>query len=205
MTLRTLLIMDLHQPFEHLVGSFCVPKEATFPPCLAVKSLPQCLPVFCRVWLYRFLRMQSEKFTCVCFGTERLTLLAHIILVLSLSYTGLTTLLCHRSLLRIRTCVVIRILRHRCTWCRLLLIAHLDAPRVGAVILVMLNVEAAEVRFQPKPSPAVCSQRTRSDDAPDREIECSLNDNHQKGQMMIMIMKTPDPWVGSGFSLLLKK
>ena len=28
-TLRTLLIMDLHQPFEHLAGSFCVPKAAT--------------------------------------------------------------------------------------------------------------------------------------------------------------------------------
>ena len=28
-TLRTLLIMDLHQPFEHLAGSFWVPKAAT--------------------------------------------------------------------------------------------------------------------------------------------------------------------------------
>jgi len=59
-------------------------------------------------------------------------------------------------------------------------IAHLDAPRVGAVIRVMLDVAAAEVRFQPESAPAVCSQRTRSHDA-------------------------PDPWVGSGFSLLLTK
>ena len=54
MTLWTLLIMDLHQPFEHLAGSFCVPKVATFPPYLAVKSFQPCLTVFCRVWLYRF-------------------------------------------------------------------------------------------------------------------------------------------------------
>ena len=58
------------------------------------------------------------------------------------------------------------------------MIAHLDAPRVGSVIQLMINVAAAEVRFQPEPAPAVCSQRTRSDDA-------------------------PNPWVG--FSLLLKK
>ena len=123
--------MDLHQQFEHLAGSFCVPKAVTIPPCLTVKFFAPFLAVFCRVWLYRFLRTQSKKFTCVCFGTERLTLLAHIILVLSLSYTGLTTLLWHRRLLRIGTRVVIRILRHRCIWCRLLLIAHLDASRVG--------------------------------------------------------------------------
>ena len=45
--------------------------------------------------------------------------------------------------------------------------AHMDAPRVGAVIRVMLNVTSTEVRFQPEPAPSVCSQRTRSDDAPD--------------------------------------
>jgi len=42
---------------------------------------------------------QSEKFTCACFGTERLTPLAHSVLVLALSYTSLMTLLCHGSLL----------------------------------------------------------------------------------------------------------
>jgi hypothetical protein len=83
-------------------------------------------------------------------------------------------------LLHVGTRVVILILRHRCIWCRLLLIAHLNASRVGAVIRVMLDVATAEVRFQPDPAPAACSQRTRSDDA-------------------------PDPWVWSGFSLLLKK
>ena len=62
----------------------------------------------------------------------------------------------------------------------LFLIAHLDAPRIVAVIRVMLDVASAEVRFQPETAPAVCSQRTRSNDA-------------------------PDPWVWSGFSLLLIK
>ena len=31
----------------------------------------------------------------------------------------------------------------------------------------------------------------------EREIECLLNDNHQKGKMMIMIMKTSGPQVDS--------
>jgi len=106
--------------------------------------------------------------------TERLTPLAHSVLVLALSYTGLMTLLCHRSLLCIGTSVVFLILRHRCTWCRLLVITHLDAPRVGAVIRVMFDVAAAEVRFQPEPAPAVCSQHTRSDDAPDPWVECGF-------------------------------
>jgi len=97
--------------------------------------------------------------------TERLTPLAHSVFVLALSYTSLMTLLCHRRMLGNRTSVIILILRHRCTWC--LLMAHMDAPRVGAVIRVMLNVASTEVRFQPEPAPAVCSQRTRSDDAPD--------------------------------------
>ena len=114
-TLRTLLVMDLHQPFEYLAGSFCVPKSATFPQCLAVKSL-----VFLQSLVYRF----SEKFTCIWFDTERLTLLAHSVLVLALSYTSLTTFLCHRSFLCIGTRVVILILLHRSTWCRLLLIAR---------------------------------------------------------------------------------
>jgi len=112
--------------------------------------------------------------------TERLTPLAHSVFVLALSYTGLMTLLCHRSMLRIGTSVVVLILWHRCTWCKLILVAHLDAPRIVAVIRVMLDVASAEVRFQPETAPAVCSQRTRLDDA-------------------------PDPWVGSGFGLLLKK
>ena len=105
----------------------------------------------------------SEKSTCVCFGTERLTPLAHSVLVLALSYTSLGTLLCHGSLLWIRCHVVIIIivrLGHRCRWCKLLLFAHLDAPRVGVVIRVMLNVAAAEACFQPEPAPAVCFQRT---------------------------------------------
>ena len=38
---------------------------------------------------------------------------------------------------------------------------HSYAPRVGAVIRVMLDVAAAEVHFQPEPA------RTRSDDTPD--------------------------------------
>ena len=45
-------------------------------------------------------------------------------------------------------------------WCRLLLIAHLDAPHVGVVTRVMLNVATAEVCLQSEPAPDVCSQRT---------------------------------------------
>jgi len=41
------------------------------------------------------------------------------------------------------------IVRNRCRWCRLLLIAHLDTPRVGVVIGVMIDVTTAEARFQP--------------------------------------------------------
>ena len=171
--------MDLHQPFEYLAGSFCVPKAATFPPCLTVKCFPLCLAIFAEFGFTGF-SARSPRNLPVFVLAERLTLLAHSVLVLALSYTCLMTILCHRSLLRIGIRVVILILQHRCTWCRLLLITHLDAPRVGAVIRVMLDVAAAEVRFQPEPAPAVCSQRTRSDDA-------------------------VDPWVGSGFSLLLKK
>jgi hypothetical protein len=35
------------------------------------------------------------------------------------------------------------------------------------------------------------------DDEREREIECLLNDNHQKGKMMIMIMKTSGSQVDS--------
>ena len=99
---------------------------------------------------------QSEKFTCVCFGTERLTLLVHSILVLALSYTGLVTLLCHGSLLRMRCHVImVIIVRNRCRWYRLLLIANQDDPRVGVVIGVLFDMAAAEARFQPGPAPCV--------------------------------------------------
>ena len=74
----------------------------------------------------------------------------------SLSYTSLVTLLCHGSLLQIRSHVVIIIIvQHRCRRCRLLLIANLDVPRVSVVIRVMLDVAPAEARFQPEPAPAV--------------------------------------------------
>jgi len=125
------------------------------------KSFPP-LGCFCRVWLRRFLRTESDKFTCVCFGTERLTPLFHSVFVLALGYTGLATLLCHRRLLGIRTRVVILILRHRHTWCWLLLIAHLDAQCDGGVIQMMIDVAAAEVRSQPKTAPAVSVLRRRS-------------------------------------------
>jgi len=100
-------------PTTRALGGILLRAESgNLPTVLDCQILRTVLGCFCRVWLYRFLRTQSDKFTCVCFGTERLT----SVLVLALSYTGLTTLLCHRSLLRIRTRVVILILQHRCTW-----------------------------------------------------------------------------------------
>jgi len=41
------------------------------------------------------------------------------------------------------------------------------------------------------------TQRKIDDFAAVREIECLLNDNHQKGKMMIMIMKTSGSQVDS--------
>ena len=40
-------------------------------------------------------------------------------------------------------------------------------------------------------------EREKSSRCPDGEIECLLNDNHQKGKMMIMIMKTSGSQVDS--------
>jgi len=50
---------------------------------------------------------QSGKFTCVGLGTKRLALLAHSVLVIKLSQTGLATLVCRRGLLRVRSSVII--------------------------------------------------------------------------------------------------
>ena len=43
--------------------------------------------------------------------------------------------------------VIAIIVQNRWRWWRLLLIAHLDAPRVGVIIGVMLDVAATETRF----------------------------------------------------------
>jgi len=47
------------------------------------------------------------------------------------------------------------------------------------------------------PSPATSSSEICRVCIFDREIECLLNDNHQKGKMMIMIMKTSGSQVDS--------
>ena len=116
--------------------------------------------------------------------TEWLALLAHSVFVLALSHTSVMTLVWHRSMLHIETNIVILILWYRY---RLVLVAHLECFKHCSCDSSDSRLDshwAAEVRFQPEPAPAVCSQCTRLDDAPDPWV---------------------DPWVGSGFRLLLKK
>ena len=94
---------------------------------------------FRRVSPRRRLRTQSSKFTSVGLGTKRLAPFAHIVLIITLSQTSFAALVCLWGLLRVRRSVVIPNLWPRCRWCRLFLIAHLDAPRVGIVIRVILT------------------------------------------------------------------
>jgi len=94
---------------------------------------------FRRVSPRRHLCTQSSKFTSVSLGTKRLALFAHNVLVITLSQTSFAALVCLRGLLHVGSRMVIPNLRPRCRWCRLFLIAHLDAPRVGIVIRVMLT------------------------------------------------------------------
>jgi len=94
---------------------------------------------FRRVLPRRRLRMQWSKFTSVGLGTKRLVPFAHTVLVITLSQTSFAALVWLRGLLRVRSRIVIPNLRPWCRWCRLFLIAHLDAPRVGIVIRVMFT------------------------------------------------------------------
>jgi len=105
------------------------------------KIIATVLYCFRRVLPRRRLRTQSSKFTCVGLGTKRLAPFAHSVLVITLSHTSLAALVCLWRLLRVGSCIVFPILRPRCRWtgCRLFLIVHLDAPRVGIVIRVMLT------------------------------------------------------------------
>jgi len=93
---------------------------------------------FHRVSPRRRLCTQSSKFTSVGLGTKRLAPFSHSVVVITLSQTSFAALVCLRGLLRVGSCVIPN-LRPRCRWCRLFLIAHLDAPRVGIMIRVMLT------------------------------------------------------------------
>ena len=104
---------------------------------------------------------QSGKFTCVGLGTKRLApfKFAHSVLVIALSQTGLATLVCRRGLLRVGSRVVIPNLRPRCRWCRLFLIAHLDAPRRGASASWFEWCSRGRCASQRAPSPFVRLRR----------------------------------------------
>jgi len=94
---------------------------------------------FRRVSPRRRLRTQSSKFTSVILGTKRLSPFAHSVLVITLSQTSLAALVCLLDLLHVGSRIVIPNFRPRYRWCRLFLNAHMDAPRVGIFIRVMLT------------------------------------------------------------------
>jgi len=102
------------------------------------KILATVLYCFRRVSPRRRLRTQSSKFTSIGLGTKRLAPFVRSVLVITLSQTSFAALVCLRRLLSVGSRIVIPDLWPRCRWCRLFLIVHLDVPRVGIVIRVML-------------------------------------------------------------------
>jgi len=135
---RTILLRSL-QVFSHRKPAAWQTKPHTRNPC-------RCALLFSQSFASQA-SPHAVQYTSVGLDTKRTALFDHSVLVISLSHTSFAALVCLRGLLCVGSRIVIPNLGPRSRWCRLFLIVHLDSPRVGIVIRVLITWPLRVVAF----------------------------------------------------------